>query len=73
MDCRKIGVKYATYAVVLACTVLTYGGVSVFIVAFSVYPMAISLFKQANFPRRFIPAKTGPRFCHIYDDISRLT
>ena len=59
MDCRKIGVKYATYAVVLAAAVLTYGGVSVFIVAFSVYPMAISLFKQANFPRRFIPAALG--------------
>jgi H+/gluconate symporter-like permease len=35
---------------------LTYGGVSVFIVAFSVYPMALSLFKDANLPRRFIPA-----------------
>lgn len=56
---EKIGVKYATYAVVLAAAVLTYGGVSVFIVAFSVYPMAISLFKQANFPRRFIPAALG--------------
>ena len=55
----KIGVKYAVYAVVLAAAVLTYGGVSVFIVAFSVYPMAIALFKQANFPRRFIPAALG--------------
>jgi H+/gluconate symporter-like permease len=36
--------------------VLTYGGVSVFVVAFSVYPMALSLFKDANLPRRFIPA-----------------
>lgn len=55
----KIGVKYAVFAVVMAAAVLTYGGVSVFIVAFSVYPMAISLFKQANFPRRFIPAALG--------------
>ena len=41
---------------VIACAVLTYGGVSVFIVAFSVYPMALSLFKDADLPRRFIPA-----------------
>jgi H+/gluconate symporter-like permease len=41
---------------VAACAILTYGGVSLFVVAFSVYPMAISLFKQANLPRRFIPA-----------------
>lgn len=52
----KLGKKHAVFAVVLACAVLTYGGVSVFIVAFSVYPMALSLFKDANLPRRFIPA-----------------
>ncbi|GEN88339.1 GntP family permease [Oceanobacillus sojae] len=52
----KIGMKHAVLAVVLACAVLTYGGVSLFVVAFAVYPMAISLFKEANLPRRFIPA-----------------
>lgn len=52
----KIGMKRAALAVVIACAVLTYGGVSLFVVAFSVYPMALSLFKQANLPRRFIPA-----------------
>jgi len=50
------GIKHAVLAVVAACAVLTYGGVSVFIVAFSVYPMAVSLFKAADLPRRFIPA-----------------
>ncbi|KZN65839.1 GntP family permease [Pseudoalteromonas luteoviolacea] len=53
---NKIGMKHAVFAIVLACALLTYGGVSVFIVAFSVYPMALSLFKDANLPRRFIPA-----------------
>ncbi|MDW7550881.1 GntP family permease [Pseudoalteromonas peptidolytica] len=53
---NKLGMKHAVLAVVIACAVLTYGGVSVFIVAFSVYPMALSLFKDANLPRRFIPA-----------------
>ncbi|KID55353.1 citrate transporter [Pseudoalteromonas luteoviolacea] len=52
----KIGMKHAVFAIVLACALLTYGGVSVFIVAFSVYPMALSLFKDAGLPRRFIPA-----------------
>lgn len=52
---NTFGIKHAVLAVVAACAVLTYGGVSVFIVAFSVYPMAVSLFKAANLPRRFIP------------------
>src|SRR5690554_5478590 len=52
----RLGKKQAVLAVVLACAILTYGGVSVFVVAFSVYPMALSLFKDANLPRRFIPA-----------------
>lgn len=54
-----VGMHNAVIAVVAACAVLTYGGVSVFVVAFSAYPMAISLFKQANLPRRFIPAVLG--------------
>lgn len=52
----KLGPRSAPFAVVMACAVLTYGGVSVFVVAFSAFPIALSLFKQANLPRRFIPA-----------------
>jgi len=52
----RIGARHAMAAVVLACAVLTYGGVSLFVVAFSVYPMALSLFRVADLPRRFIPA-----------------
>ncbi len=52
----RLGAKHALGAVVLACAVLTYGGVSLFVVAFSVYPMAVSLFRRADLPRRFIPA-----------------
>ncbi len=55
----RLGKAHAVAAVVLACALLTYGGVSVFVVAFSAYPMAISLFKDANLPRRFIPAALG--------------
>jgi H+/gluconate symporter-like permease len=44
---------------VLACALLTYGGVSLFVVAFSVYPIAVSLFRAAAIPKRFIPAAIG--------------
>ncbi len=52
----RLGTHRAALAVVLACAILTYGGVSLFVVAFSVYPMALALFREANLPRRFIPA-----------------
>ena len=52
----RTGRAHAALAVVLACAVLTYGGVSLFVVAFSVYPTAVALFREANLPRRFIPA-----------------
>lgn len=55
----KVGMRNAPLAIVIACAVLTYGGVSLFIVAFSVYPMAVGLFREANLPRRFIPAALG--------------
>ena len=37
----KIGEENAILAVVLSCSVLTYGGVSLFVVAFAVYPIAV--------------------------------
>ena len=52
----RLGTQRAALAVVMACAILTYGGVSLFVVAFSVYPMALALFRGANLPRRFIPA-----------------
>lgn len=52
---ERLGAKHALAAVVLACAVLTYGGVSLFVVAFSVYPVALSLFRSADLPRRFLP------------------
>jgi H+/gluconate symporter-like permease len=52
----RFGPRAAMLAVVSACAILTYGGVSVFVVAFSVYPLAVNLFRAADLPRRFIPA-----------------
>ena len=50
-----LGVRRAVLAVVLACAVLTYGGVSLFVVAFAVYPVALELFRRADLPQRLIP------------------
>lgn len=53
---RVLGKKWAVIATVLTCAIMTYGGVSLFVVGFSVYPLAVSLFRGANLPHRFIPA-----------------
>ena len=50
-----LGPGRAILAVVLACAVLTYGGVSLFVVAFAVYPLAAALFREADIPKRLIP------------------
>ncbi len=52
----RLGAKRAVLAVVLACAVLTYGGVSLFVVAFAVYPIAVELFRAVDIPKRLIPA-----------------
>jgi H+/gluconate symporter-like permease len=52
---QKLGPSKAIAAVVAACAVLTYGGVSLFVVAFAVYPFAAALFKEADIPKRLIP------------------
>lgn len=52
---NKLGHNRAILTVVLACGVLTYGGVSLFVVAFAIYPIAKSMFQAANIPKRLIP------------------
>ena len=51
----KLGSKQAMLAIVLACAILTYGGVSLFVVGFAVYPIAAQLFRKLNIPKRLIP------------------
>ncbi len=52
---KRLGQERAILAVVLSCAVMTYGGVSLFVVAFAVYPIAASLFRRADIPKRLIP------------------
>ncbi|WP_238367904.1 GntP family permease [Mesobacterium pallidum] len=52
----RLGTGQAILAVVLSCAILTYGGVSLFVVAFAVFPLAVSLFSAAKLPPQLIPA-----------------
>ena len=51
----RIGAKRAIMALVLSCAILTYGGVSVFVVAFAAYPIGAALYREAGIPKRLIP------------------
>lgn len=51
----KLGDQRSLLSIVLACGILTYGGVSLFVVGFAVYPIAAALFREASLPKRFIP------------------
>jgi H+/gluconate symporter-like permease len=52
----RLGPQNAILAVVLSCALLTYGGVSLFVVAFAAWPLARALFAQTGLPARLIPA-----------------
>ncbi len=56
---EKLGTERTILAVVLASAVVTYGGVSVFVAFFVLVPMAQDMFKNANLPRRLMPATIG--------------
>jgi H+/gluconate symporter-like permease len=50
-----VGRSRAILSIVLVCALLTYGGVSLFVVVFAVYPFAAELFRQSGIPKRLIP------------------
>jgi H+/gluconate symporter-like permease len=52
---KMIGGERAMLAIVLVCGILTYGGVSLFVVVFAVYPFAAEMFRQGGIPKRLIP------------------
>ncbi len=51
-----LGPDKAILAVVLSCALMTYGGVSLFVVAFAVWPIAAALFRESDLPKVLIPA-----------------
>jgi H+/gluconate symporter-like permease len=50
-----VGRSRAILSIVLVCALLTYGGVSLFVVVFAVYPFAAELFRASGIPKRLIP------------------
>jgi H+/gluconate symporter-like permease len=50
-----VGRERAMLSIVLVCALLTYGGVSLFVVVFAVYPFAAEMFRQGDIPKRLIP------------------
>ena len=51
---RTLGSRHAILTIVLACGILTYGGVSLFVVAFAIYPIGKTLFRDADIPKRLL-------------------
>jgi H+/gluconate symporter-like permease len=52
---KLVGRERAMLSIVLVCAILTYGGVSLFVVVFAVYPFAAEMFRQGGIPKRLIP------------------
>ena len=50
-----LGEKYAILGVLFAGMLLTYGGISALVIAFTMYPLTLAVFKRANLPRYLIP------------------
>lgn len=52
---KLVGRERTMLSIVLVCALLTYGGVSLFVVVFAVYPFAAEMFRQGDIPKRLIP------------------
>src|SRR3954451_11400927 len=52
---RLLGKDRAILSIVSVCALLTYGGVSLFVVVFAVYPFAAEMFRQSDIPKRLMP------------------
>lgn len=56
---QALGKERGVLSVVLSAALLTYGGVSLFVVVFAVYPLATALFRESSIPKRLIPGCIG--------------
>lgn len=67
---KKFGAKNCMLACMLSAAILSYGGINSFVIIFSVYPIALKLFEEADLPTYLLPgivcggmwtfAMTGP-------------
>ncbi|MDR1831965.1 MAG: hypothetical protein LBQ97_04435 [Fusobacteriaceae bacterium] len=56
MLCNKLGKKHAILIVAVSSYILTYGGVANWVIIFTIFPIAVALFREADVPRRLMPA-----------------
>lgn len=52
---KLIGSRFAVAAVVIPCLLMTYGGISLFVVVFVIYPMGYAVYRAADLPRTLLP------------------
>ena len=52
---KLIGPKRAVAAVTIPCMLMTYGGISLFVVVFVIYPMGYAIYRAADLPRTLLP------------------
>lgn len=53
---KLFGDKNAAYGALVVTAILSYGGISAFVIVFTVYPIFLATFKKADLPRKLIPA-----------------
>lgn len=51
---KYCGKERAIMSVAVTASILTYGGVSLLVVTFAVYPLAAAIYREANIPKRLI-------------------
>ena len=56
---KLIGPRFAVAAVVIPCLLMTYGGISLFVVVFVIYPMGYSIYRAADLPRTLLPGSSA--------------
>jgi H+/gluconate symporter-like permease len=56
---RGLGAKRTILITMLVCALLTYGGVVVFVVIFTMYPLGVALMREANLPKRLFCGATA--------------
>lgn len=52
----KLGKKRIVLIILLTTAILSYGGISCFVIMFTMYPICMALFKEADIPRKLFPA-----------------
>jgi hypothetical protein len=62
-----LGRERAVLSIVVVCAILTYGGVSLFVVVFAVYPFAAEMFRQGDIPKRPHPRHRRARRVQLHD------